>query len=138
MLAACAPRLTGGADRQLAAVLRAHAGAALADVRALGVFLASGSGDCRRQALRRLVRDGRSASAAAWLALVAFEWRRDARARAKRALLAALRRCVWAKPLYMAALGGPLAGEFDGSERQALLRAMVRAGIRTHIIFATE
>ncbi|KAJ2356458.1 hypothetical protein GGF43_002062 [Coemansia sp. RSA 2618] len=144
MLLVCERRVmvASRVDRQLMTVLLAHPADALPDVRMLGVFVAlrknSQAGDANhvRHALRRATRDGSSVSLLAWLVYISFECELGAYRRAKRVLLAALRRCPWAKPLYMLALGGPLAGEFAEQESRALLRAMVRASIRTRTSLA--
>ncbi|PIA14336.1 DUF1740-domain-containing protein [Coemansia reversa NRRL 1564] len=128
-------------NRQLTNVLLAHPDGELPDVLLLRAFIAASK--CRndeaantntvRWALRRATREGVGISLLVWAASIAFECQQESFKRAKRLLLSALRKCPWAKVLYMAALGGSkLALAFSESEKQALLRAMVRAGIRTH------
>ncbi|KAJ2713024.1 hypothetical protein H4R19_002456 [Coemansia spiralis] len=102
------------------------------DLRLLAVYAARGG----RRALQLATRNGDSASLLAWMAAIAVECRAGAPRRAKRLLLAALRRCPWAKALYLLAAGGALAAQFSADEQHALLRAMVRAGIRTRASLA--
>ncbi|KAJ1898304.1 hypothetical protein LPJ66_002833 [Kickxella alabastrina] len=85
-----------------------------------------------RWALRKATRNGECASVLAWAIYVTYECRQNSIKRAKRVLLAALRMCPWAKPLYVLALdaSGPLAAAFTSEEKMALIRAMVTAGLR--------
>ncbi|KAJ2496930.1 hypothetical protein GGH96_005475 [Coemansia sp. RSA 1972] len=128
--------------RSMATVLAAHPSDALPDVRMLAIYLAlrkSVNHNCTshvRLLLRRATRDGSSQSLYMWMAYIAFELKFGTTGRAKRVLLAALRVCPWAKSLYLLALGGQLASEFSAPESQALLRAMVRAGICTRLSLA--
>ncbi|KAJ2774395.1 hypothetical protein IWQ57_000837 [Coemansia nantahalensis] len=123
--------IAGRVARQLAA---ATADEPAPDLRMLAVYAARDP----RPALRRATRAGDCASVLAWAAAIAFECRPEAPSprRAKRLLLAALRACPWAKSLYLLAAGGPLAAHFSPREQHALLRAMVKAGIRTRASLA--
>ncbi|KAJ2799120.1 hypothetical protein H4R20_004553, partial [Coemansia guatemalensis] len=132
-------------SRQLTDVILAHPDDELPDIHLLRAFIASAgrpggvpaNSNSVRWALRQATREGTGASLLAWAISIAFECQQGSSRRAKRLLLSALRKCPWAKVLYMAALGGsPLALAFSESEKQALLRSMVKAGIRTYVSLA--
>ncbi|KAJ2559764.1 hypothetical protein GGH12_005258 [Coemansia sp. RSA 1822] len=137
---ACGSELTHA--RLVSTVLAAHPPDALPDVRMLAMYVAlrkDTSRNCTshvRFLLRRATRDGSSQSLYMWMVYIAFELKVGTMGRAKRVLLAALRVCPWAKSLYLLALGGQLSNEFSAAESQALVRAMVRAGIRTRLSLA--
>ncbi|KAJ2168638.1 hypothetical protein IW139_002439 [Coemansia sp. RSA 353] len=128
--------------RLVATALAAHPADTLPDVRMLAVYFAlrksvnHNYASHVRYLLRRATRNGSSQSLYMWMAYIAFELKFGTTGRAKRVLLAALRVCPWAKSLYLLALGGQLASEFSAQESQALVRAMVRAGIRTRLSLA--
>ncbi|KAJ1727035.1 hypothetical protein LPJ61_004800 [Coemansia biformis] len=132
-------RIAGQVGRQLAVALAD--GVLAPDIRLIGVYAERRragwqvSGGVRR-AMGQATRGSGSASVLMWMAAIALECRLGAPKRAKRVLLTALFRCPWAKPLYMVALGGTLALQFSEHEKQALMRAMVRAGIRTRASLA--
>ncbi|KAJ2081845.1 hypothetical protein H4R24_002052 [Coemansia sp. RSA 988] len=131
-------------NRQLTEVLLAHPNGELSDILLLRAFIAGTrrtndelvNTNSVRWALHRATQEGVGISLLTWATFIAFESRIGTSRRAKRLLLSALRKCPWAKVLYMTALGSPLALEFSKSEKEALLRAMVRAGIRTHVSLA--